>query len=29
MNFDQFVQGTRDIVYFVDKINKPIELKQQ
>ena len=28
MNFDQFVQGTRDIVYFVDKINKPIELKQ-
>ncbi len=28
MTFDKFVQGTRDIVYIMDRINKPVELKQ-
>jgi hypothetical protein len=28
MNFDKFVQGTRDVVYIIDRITKPVELKQ-
>lgn len=28
MEFDKFVQGTRDLVYVVDRINEPVELKK-
>ena len=28
MDFDKFVQGTRDVVYIIDKVNKPYELKR-
>ena len=28
MTFDKFVQGTRDIVYIMERIDKPVELKQ-
>lgn len=28
MDFDKFVQGTRDAVYIIDRINRPVELKQ-
>jgi hypothetical protein len=28
MGFDQFVQGTRDIVYIMDRVTRPVELKQ-
>ncbi len=28
MTFDKFVQGTRDIVYIIERINRPVELKQ-
>jgi len=28
MDFDKFVQGTRDIVYIMDRITRPVELKQ-
>jgi hypothetical protein len=28
MDFDKFVQGTRDIVYIMDRVSKPVELKQ-
>jgi hypothetical protein len=28
MDFDKFVQGTRDVVYIMDRISRPIELKQ-
>lgn len=27
MDFDKFVQGTRDIIYIIDRINRPVELK--
>jgi hypothetical protein len=28
MDFDKFVQGTRDLVYIIDRINRPVDLKQ-
>ncbi len=28
MEFDQYVQGTRDIIYIMDRVSKPVELKQ-
>lgn len=28
MDFEKFVQGTRDIVYIMDRITRPVELKQ-
>jgi hypothetical protein len=28
MDFDKFVQGIRDVVYIIDKVNKPYELKR-
>lgn len=28
MDFDKFVQGTRDVVYIIDRVNRPVELKQ-
>lgn len=28
LEFDQFVQGTRDIIYIIDRVSKPLELKQ-
>jgi hypothetical protein len=28
MDFDKFVQGTRDVIYIIDRINRPVELKQ-
>lgn len=28
MGFDQYVQGTRDIVYIMDRVTRPVELKQ-
>jgi hypothetical protein len=28
MDFDKFVQGTRDVVYVIDRVNRPVELKQ-
>ncbi len=28
MDFDKFVQGTRDVVYVLDRIQRPVELKQ-
>lgn len=28
MEFDQYVQGTRDIVYIMDRVTRPVDLKQ-
>lgn len=28
MDYEKFVQGTRDVVYVMDRIEKPVELKQ-
>ncbi|MDY0200319.1 MAG: DUF2723 domain-containing protein [Tenuifilaceae bacterium] len=28
MDFDKFVQGTRDVIYITDRLDTPIELKQ-
>jgi len=28
MDYEKFVQGTRDVVYVMDRIDKPVELKQ-
>jgi hypothetical protein len=28
MGFNQYVQGTRDIVYIMDRVTRPVELKQ-
>lgn len=28
MDFEKYVQGTRDIVYIMDRVSKPVEIKQ-